>query len=203
MEKPVTVDAPTTRRMIALADEADQKNLKVGVGLMIRHCEGRRQLHERIRDGQIGELMLMRAYRMGGRAAAAGPAAGRRKRIALPGPPVPQFPVGQRRPFQRLQHPPDRRVLLDEERLARPRPAPPADAISAAMPSTRTSTVTRSNTLRGRHEVVLHRPQPGRLSRRIRQLRPRHHRFSHRLHRRPYPGQASGLSKARTSRGRT
>jgi predicted dehydrogenase len=73
MEKPVTVDAPTTRRMIALADEADQKNLKVGVGLMIRHCEGRRQLHERIRDGQIGELMLMRACRMGGRAAAAGP----------------------------------------------------------------------------------------------------------------------------------
>jgi predicted dehydrogenase len=73
MEKPVTVDGPTTRRMIALADEADKKNLKVGVGLMIRHCEGRRQLHERIRDGQIGELMLMRAYRMGGRAAAAGP----------------------------------------------------------------------------------------------------------------------------------
>jgi predicted dehydrogenase len=74
MEKPVTVDAPTTRRMIALADEADKKNLKVGVGLMIRHCEGRRQLHERIRDGQIGEVVLMRAYRLGGRAAAAGPA---------------------------------------------------------------------------------------------------------------------------------
>ncbi len=73
MEKPVTVDAPTTRRMIALADEADQKNLKVGVGLMVRHCEGRRQLHERIREGQIGELTFMRAYRMGGRAAAAGP----------------------------------------------------------------------------------------------------------------------------------
>ncbi len=73
MEKPVTVDAPTTRRMIGLADEADKKNLKVGVGLMVRHCEGRRQLHERIRDGQIGDLMCLRAYRMGGRAAAVGP----------------------------------------------------------------------------------------------------------------------------------
>ena len=38
MEKPVTVDGPTTRRMIQLADQASQKNLKVGVGLMIRHC---------------------------------------------------------------------------------------------------------------------------------------------------------------------
>jgi hypothetical protein len=73
MEKPVTVDAPTTRRMIALADDADKKNLKVGVGLMVRHCEGRRELHDRIRGGQIGDLVLMRAYRMGGRAAAAGP----------------------------------------------------------------------------------------------------------------------------------
>ena len=41
MEKPVTVDGPTTRRMIDLAAKADQKNLKVGVGLMIRHCRGR------------------------------------------------------------------------------------------------------------------------------------------------------------------
>jgi predicted dehydrogenase len=73
MEKPITVDAPTTRRVIELADEADQKNLKVGVGLMVRHCEGRRQLHERIEGGQIGDLVLMRAYRMAGRAAAARP----------------------------------------------------------------------------------------------------------------------------------
>ncbi len=33
MEKPVTVDGPTTRRMIALGEEAKKKNLKVGVGL--------------------------------------------------------------------------------------------------------------------------------------------------------------------------
>ena len=66
LEKPVTVDGPSTRRMIALAAEADKKNLKVGVGLMVRHCRGRRELAERIRDGQIGEIIALRGYRMGG-----------------------------------------------------------------------------------------------------------------------------------------
>jgi predicted dehydrogenase len=73
MEKPVTVDGPTTRRMFALADEADKKNLKVGVGLMVRHCKGRQQLWDRIRGGEIGDLVLLRAYRTGGAAATAGP----------------------------------------------------------------------------------------------------------------------------------
>ena len=73
MEKPVTVDGPTTRKMIALADEADKKNLKVGVGLMVRHCKGRQELHARIKDGQIGELTFLRAYRMGGSAGTTGP----------------------------------------------------------------------------------------------------------------------------------
>jgi predicted dehydrogenase len=65
MEKPVTVDGPTTRRMIALAKEADAKNLKVGVGLMVRHCRGRQELKQRLEDGQIGDIVSMRGYRMG------------------------------------------------------------------------------------------------------------------------------------------
>ncbi len=73
MEKPVTVDGPTTRRMIELSDEADKKNLKVGVGLMVRHCRGRRELHQRIQDGEIGEIVALRGYRMGGRSATTGP----------------------------------------------------------------------------------------------------------------------------------
>ncbi len=64
MEKPVTVDGPTTRKMLQLADLATQKNLKVGVGLMIRHCRARQALLDRIRDGQIGDIIAMRAYRM-------------------------------------------------------------------------------------------------------------------------------------------
>ncbi len=66
MEKPVTVDGPTTRRMIALGEEAKKKNLKVGVGLMCRHCEARGELLNRINDGAIGDIVLLRAYRQTG-----------------------------------------------------------------------------------------------------------------------------------------
>ncbi|HEY3322458.1 MAG TPA: Gfo/Idh/MocA family oxidoreductase [Planctomycetota bacterium] len=66
MEKPIAVDAPSTRRMIALADAAKQKNLKVGVGLMCRHCVVRQELLERIQDGAIGEIVAARSYRMHG-----------------------------------------------------------------------------------------------------------------------------------------
>ncbi|WP_396625371.1 Gfo/Idh/MocA family protein [Luteitalea sp.] len=64
MEKPVTVDGPTTRKMFELADASVRKNLKVGVGLMCRHCDARRDLQQRVRDGQIGDIVSMRAYRM-------------------------------------------------------------------------------------------------------------------------------------------
>jgi predicted dehydrogenase len=73
MEKPVTVDGPTTRKLLALAEESEKKNLKVGVGLMVRHCKGRQELYRRIREGQIGDLSYLRAYRMGGVAGATGP----------------------------------------------------------------------------------------------------------------------------------
>ena len=66
MEKPVTVDGPTTRRMLKLADESVKKNLKVGVGLMWRHCVARNELLQRIKDGEIGDLITLRAYRMHG-----------------------------------------------------------------------------------------------------------------------------------------
>jgi predicted dehydrogenase len=66
MEKPITVDAPTTRKMLTLAEESVKKNLKVGVGLMVRHCRARRALFDRIQDGQIGDLITLRTYRMHG-----------------------------------------------------------------------------------------------------------------------------------------
>ena len=71
MEKPVSGDAPTSRRMLQLADKADEKGLKVGVGLMVRHCRGRHQLWDRIRNGEIGDILTMRAYRMHGPVASA------------------------------------------------------------------------------------------------------------------------------------
>jgi predicted dehydrogenase len=66
MEKPVTVDGPTTRRMIELAGEAKKKNLKVGVGLMSRHNRALQELADRIHNGEIGDLILERGYRVHG-----------------------------------------------------------------------------------------------------------------------------------------
>ncbi len=66
MEKPLTVDGPTSKRMLKLADEATAKNLKVGVGLMSRHSRALLELHKRIQDGAIGDIILMRGYRMHG-----------------------------------------------------------------------------------------------------------------------------------------
>ena len=66
MEKPVTADGPTSRRMLDLAEQAKKKNLKVGVGLMSRHSRDLQQLHKRVQDGEIGDIVLMRGYRMHG-----------------------------------------------------------------------------------------------------------------------------------------
>ena len=66
MEKPLTADGPTSRKMLKLAEEATAKNLKVGVGLMSRHNRALQQLAERIHDGEIGDIVLMRGYRMHG-----------------------------------------------------------------------------------------------------------------------------------------
>ena len=52
MEKPVTVDGPTSRRMLTLAEEATAKNLKVGVGLMSRHSRAMQELAKRIARAQ-------------------------------------------------------------------------------------------------------------------------------------------------------
>jgi predicted dehydrogenase len=69
MEKPITVDGPSTRRMLKLADESEKRNQKVGVGLMCRHCAARREMFDRIKNGAIGDLTLLRAYRQAGRTA--------------------------------------------------------------------------------------------------------------------------------------
>jgi predicted dehydrogenase len=66
MEKPVTVDGPTSRRMLELDEVARRKNLKVGVGLMSRHNPAMQELAKRVHDGQLGEIILQRGYRMHG-----------------------------------------------------------------------------------------------------------------------------------------
>jgi len=66
MEKPLTADGPTSRRMLELGKKASAKNLKVGVGLMSRHSRALQELHKRVTDGEIGEVNLLRGYRMQG-----------------------------------------------------------------------------------------------------------------------------------------
>lgn len=66
MEKPITVDGPSTKKMLDLDDEAKKKNLKVGVGLMCRHCKARQELFDRIAVGELGDLIALRCYRMHG-----------------------------------------------------------------------------------------------------------------------------------------
>jgi predicted dehydrogenase len=62
MEKPVATDAPGIRRVLAAAEAAKTKNLKVGVGLQRRHKPGYIETVKRIQDGAIGDIVLLRAY---------------------------------------------------------------------------------------------------------------------------------------------
>ena len=64
MEKPLTADGPSSRRMLKLAEQATAKNLKVGVGLMCRHHRPLQELAKRAQDGELGDIILMRGYRM-------------------------------------------------------------------------------------------------------------------------------------------
>ncbi|MDE3068350.1 MAG: Gfo/Idh/MocA family oxidoreductase, partial [Verrucomicrobiota bacterium] len=66
MEKPLTADGPTSRRMLDLSKAASARNLKVGVGLMSRHSRPMQELAQRIGEGEIGDLALLRGYRMHG-----------------------------------------------------------------------------------------------------------------------------------------
>ncbi len=62
MEKPLGVDGPGIRKVLASAKLARDKNLKVGVGLQRHHSPKYRETIERIRDGAIGAVNFLRCY---------------------------------------------------------------------------------------------------------------------------------------------
>jgi len=66
MEKSFAVDAPGVRRVQRSGELATQKNLKVASGLMWRHDPPREECVKRIHDGEIGDVILLRTYRMHG-----------------------------------------------------------------------------------------------------------------------------------------
>jgi len=66
MEKSFACDPPGVRRVLKAAQAAQKKNLKIAAGLMCRHSRNRQALIKRIRDGHLGTIQLVRAYRMQG-----------------------------------------------------------------------------------------------------------------------------------------
>jgi len=62
IEKPVAVDAPGVRRVLAAAEEAQRKNLKVAVGFQRRHKKGFQEMVKRIHEGAIGDVIYTRAF---------------------------------------------------------------------------------------------------------------------------------------------
>jgi predicted dehydrogenase len=66
MEKPCCVDAPGYRLLLESNEKADQKGLKVGVGLQRRHDAGYVNGIAKIHDGKYGDLVLLQAYWNGG-----------------------------------------------------------------------------------------------------------------------------------------
>lgn len=62
MEKPVAVDAPGVRRILAANEVAKEKNLKVGVGLQRHHSLIYEETMKRLKDGAIGPIQFMRCY---------------------------------------------------------------------------------------------------------------------------------------------
>ena len=62
MEKPVAVDGPGVRRVLAANQKAKDKGLAVAVGHHLRHETKHREVIQRLQDGVIGEIPLMRVF---------------------------------------------------------------------------------------------------------------------------------------------
>ena len=66
MEKSFAPDPGGLKRMLRAGERAKKKNLKIAAGLMCRHSPNRKALIKKIRDGELGEVLFIQAYRMGG-----------------------------------------------------------------------------------------------------------------------------------------
>lgn len=64
MEKDFAADPGGIKRILRAGEAAEKKNLKIGTGLMARHSAARQQMIQQIRDGAMGDIQLIRAYRM-------------------------------------------------------------------------------------------------------------------------------------------
>jgi len=60
-EKPVAVDAPGVRSVLAICDEARKKNLSVVSGLCLRYSLGFQEIIRRIHEGELGDVRTLQA----------------------------------------------------------------------------------------------------------------------------------------------
>jgi len=66
MEKPFASDPAGLHRLLKCYEVAKRKNLKVAAGLQCRHSPARQALIEKVRNGEMGDIPLIRANRLGG-----------------------------------------------------------------------------------------------------------------------------------------
>lgn len=64
MEKDFAPDPGGIQRILRAGEAAEKKNLKIATGLMARHSSARQAMIQKIRDGAMGQVELIRAYRM-------------------------------------------------------------------------------------------------------------------------------------------
>lgn len=66
-EKPVAVDGPGVRSVLATCEEAKKKNLSIVSGLCIRYDQGYRDTLKKIHEGAIGDICTLQANDLRGR----------------------------------------------------------------------------------------------------------------------------------------
>jgi predicted dehydrogenase len=66
IEKNFAPDPGGAHQILKAGEAAEKKNLKIAAGVMCRHSRARQALIQKMRDGAMGQIQLIRAYRMGG-----------------------------------------------------------------------------------------------------------------------------------------
>ena len=116
-EKPVAVDAPGVRSVLASAEEAKKKNLNLVAGLCWRYDYGVRETMKRVLDGAIGEIKAIQETYLTGTALAS-PAAARLDRNGVPVAQLVLLHLALRRLQRRAARPQPRQGRLGDARRA-------------------------------------------------------------------------------------
>ena len=139
MEKPVATDAPGVRRVLAAAEEAKKKDLKVGVGLQRHHSADYIETIKRFKTARSATSTSMRVYWNGTSArgkipARAGSPEARSDRNGIPDAELVLLRLALRRSYRRAAHPQSRRRATGSKACCRSKPTAWAAARSPATP---------------------------------------------------------------------